>query len=219
MRRPGAPRLAAALLAALALAGCGAVQSVREKLPSRQPLPGPEASAYAGLRDAHSRRARLYDGLVHRADLSGTWISPEVRVAGTRQVGEWLSWSHEELAAALEAGQRDAAKGEEFVLALYTAKQDQNDLDAPAPTWRIELDDGDDQAVAAAVEAMKSDATTLQLFPYVSRFDKVWRVRLPWKGAPLADRPFVLRVSSALGTMTLDFGPGGARAERPHQAP
>lgn len=220
MTAPGLTRRAAVALAcALALAGCGAVQGVRSRLPPRQPRPGPEASAYKGLRDAASRSARLYDGLVHRASLSGTWLSPPVRQAGTRQLGEWLSWTPAELEAALAAGDADAARGEEFVLALYTADPAHNDLDARPSTWRAELDDGTDQAAATEVAFEESNPATMQLFNYVGKFDKVWRVRVPWTGAPLEGRPFVLRLSSALGSMVLDFGPGGRKAERPHQSP
>ena len=208
-----------AALLALGLAGCSLFQGMRDKIPPREPQPGPAAGEYAGLSGAASRRDTLYDGLVHRATLTGTWLSPAVRQAGTRQLAEWQSWSPAELEAALVADEAAAAKGEEFVIALYTAERRHNDLDARPSIWRIVLDDGQRRADAAPAEAIPSDATTEQLFPYIGPFDTVYRVRVPWSGPPLAGRPFVLRMASALGTMELDFGPGGKRAVRPHTVP
>jgi len=214
-------RRAARLLLALglALAGCSAYREVRSTLPPLEPQPGPEAGDYATLRDAASRRARLYDGFVHRADLNGTWLSAEVRLAGTRRLAEWQGWSQAELDKALALDQAEAAKGEQFLLALYTADRHHNDLDAPSSTWRVVLDDGTTQATATSVEAVPADATVRQLFPYVGPFDVVYRARLPWTGAPLAGRPFTLKLLSALGPLVLDFSPGGTPADRPHQAP
>jgi hypothetical protein len=203
----------------VALAGCGAIQGVRSRLPPRAPQPGPAAGEYAALREAASRRASLYDGLVHRADLSGTWLSPSVRLAGTRQVAEWQGWRPAELEKALEADRVAAAKGEEFVVALYTAERKHNDLDAKPSIWHIELDDGTTSAEAASVEWIPADATTVQLFPFAGVFDTLYRIRVPWSGEPLPGRPFVLRVAGALGELELDFGPSGKRAVRPHGAP
>jgi hypothetical protein len=211
-------RLAVALLA-LALGGCGAVQGVKSHLPPREPATGPEDRAYVALREGASRRARLYDGFVHRADLNGTWLSPEVRQAGARRLAAWQGWSPAELEAALQADRIEAEKGEQFLLGLYTAEPKHNDLASQASIWHILLDDGTTQAAAATVERMDIDANLRQLFPYIGAFDTVYRVRVPWTGAPLAGRPFSLQVRGALGPLVLDFGPNGRRAEKAIQAP
>lgn len=211
-------RHALALLA-LALAGCGAVQQVKSRLPPREPSPGPDDGAFAALRDASSRGARLYDGFVHRATLNGTWLSPEVREGATRRLAAWQGWGPAELAAALQADQAEAARGEQFLLALYTAERRQNDLSSQGSVWRVVLDDGTTQATAAAVEVVPIDANVKQLFPYVGPFDVVYRARVPWTGAPLAGRPFTLQVRGAVGPLVLDFGPGGGRPKKPAQAP
>lgn len=208
-------RRALALLA-LALAGCGGVKS---RLPPREPQPGPEAGAYAELRDAVTRRARLYDGFVHRADVTATWLSPEVRDAGTRRMATWQGWSDAELEKALASQQADAAKGEQFLVSFYAADRKHNDLADPGSIWRIVLDDGTLQVPAASVEIVPLDANTLQLFPFIGHFDTAYRVRVPWTGPPLSGRPFSLRLLSSLGPLVLDFGPGGKPADRPHQAP
>jgi len=211
-------RHALALLA-LALAGCGALQGVKSRLPPREPQPGPDDGAYADLRDGATRTATLYDGFVHRADVTVTWLSAEVRDAGTRRLAAWQGWSTAELESALAAQQAEAAKGEQFLVSLYTADRKHNDLADPGSIWRIQVDDGATQAGAAAVEVVPRDANTKQLFPYVGPFDLVYKARVPWTGAPLAGRRFSLKIMSALGPLVLDFAPGAGSTERPHQAP
>jgi len=209
----------ALLLAFLSLAGCGAIQGVKSRLPPREPQPGPEAGEFADLRDAATRQVRLYDGFLHRATATATWLSPPVREAATRRLAEWQGWSAADLDRALAAEQAEAAKGEEFVLAFYTAERRNNDLDARPSIWRIELSDGTDQATAASATVVPDDATMKQLFPFVGPFDLVYRIKVPWKGAPLADRPFTLRIAGALGKIDLRFNAPGAEVERPHMAP
>jgi len=205
--------------AALLLAGCGAIQGVQSRLPPREPQPRPDAGEWAVVRDGATRREKLYDGFVHRADATATWLSPTVREAATRRLADWQAWANDDLARALESDRVEAAKGEEFVLAFYTANPRHNDLDAKESVWRVEIDDGTTRAAASLVTEVKADATIKQLFPYVGPFDLVYRVKVPWTGAPLVGRPFVLRVGGALGKLDLDFGPGGKPADRPHVAP
>jgi len=209
----------ALLVALLALCGCGAIQGVKSRLPPRRPVPGPDAGEWADLRDAATRQAKLYDGFVHRASATATWLSPAVREAATRRLADWQGWSVAELEAALASERAEAAKGEEFVVSFYTAAWRDNDLDGSPSVWRFELTDGADQATAASASAVTDDATMKQLFPYIGPFDLVYRVRVPWKGAALDGRPFQLRIAGALGRLSLDFGVPAAEAERPHLAP
>jgi hypothetical protein len=209
----------ALLVALLSLAGCGAIQGVKSRLPPREPQPGPEAGDFADLRDAATRQDKLYDGFLHRATAAATWLTPEVREAATRRLAEWQGWSAGELARALEAERAETAKGEEFVLAFYAAERRNNDLDLKPSVWRLELTDGTDQASAASITVAEDDATMKALFPFVGPFDLVYRVRVPWPGAPLAGRPFQLRISGALGRMDLRFNESGPAVERPHMAP
>ena len=210
---------AAPLALAVALTGCATLGGVKDRATTREPRQGPATAAFAVEREGASRRAALYDGLDHRADVSGTWLSPEVRLSASRQLAEWQGWSEAELSKAQAADLAAGEKGEEFVVAVFTAERKHNDLDGRPSVWHIELDDGTQRAAAASVEAMVADATVLQLFPYIGPFDLVYRVVVPWKGAPLQGRPFVLRVASALGAMELDFGPRGQRTRRPFSGP
>jgi hypothetical protein len=204
---------AVAVLAFLA-AGCGSASPYR-----RAPSPGRDAGEWGQLRDDASRRASLYDGLVHRATASATWLSLPVREAATRRLAAWQGWTEAEVDKALAVDRAEATKGEEFVVAFFTADRRANDLDGSPSIWHVEIDDGQLVVPASSQHAMTVDATVVQLFTYVGAFDVVYRVRVPWSGTPLAGRPFKLRLGSALGKLDLDFGPGGEPAIRPQQAP
>jgi len=207
-------RLVTAAALALLAAGCGMGVPFQ-----RAPEPGIDAGEWGELRDQASRRASIYDGFVHRADASATWFSPAVREAGIRRQAAWQAKNQAETEQALARGQAEAAKGEEFVVAVYTADRRANDLDSRTTVWHLELDDGAVRVPASEVTALTADATIRQLFPYVDPFDVVYRVRFKWTGAPLVGRPFKLHVASGLGAMVLDFGPGGERPSAPRLAP
>jgi hypothetical protein len=203
----------AGILAALLLAGCGG-------LPLKHaPEPGTDDAAWGALRDQASRRGDLYDGLIHRASASATWLSPRVREASVRRLAEWQGLTAAELEQALARSRAQAALGEEFVLAFFAADRRANDLEGKDAVWHVELVDGEARAPASDVTELTANLTIKQLYPYVGPFDVVYRVRVKWGGPPLEGRPFQLRVGSGYGAVVLDFGPDGERPTRPRQAP
>lgn len=191
---------AAALIAALA--GCGL-----STLLVKAPAPGLREGEWAALRAAATRRGSVYDGVTHRATATATHLGLAEREARARRLGEWLGWTPEELEARLTAERAEAALGEEFLLALYTADTKANDLDAQRSIWRIAVETDEGEVIAARVEALDPDATLTALFPYVGVFDTVYRVRFPnAPGGPLGGRMFALELSSALGRIDLGYG-------------
>jgi hypothetical protein len=185
----------------------------------RAPLPGPHSGEWAQLRNEASRRAALYDGFVHRANASATWFSPQVREAAVRRQGQWEGKNAAEIEQAVAVGLGDAALGEEFLVAIYTADRRANDLDASRSIWHLELDDGETRVPASEIVGFPTDATIRALFPYVDPFESVYRVRFRWTGAPLEGRPFKLRIAGGLGALVLDFGPDGEQPFTPRLAP
>lgn len=193
--------LAAAAMVA-ALAGCGL-----NSLLTRAPAPGPREGEWATLRDRATRRGSVYDGVEHRATATATHLGLAEREARARRLGEWLGWTQEELDRRLADERAEAAQGEEFLLALYTANPKANDLDARPSTWRVALETDEGEVVASRVEVLTSDATITALFPYVGGFDTVYRVRFPpAPDGPLVGRMFALELSSALGRIDLGYG-------------
>ncbi len=204
-------RAAAAIAAALVLAGC--------PFHPRTPVPATRAGEWAIARDAATRRALLYDGFDHRATATATHLSLAVREARARRLAEWLGWTEQELTEALAKERADATAGEEFVLAFYTADRKMNDLDAPRSVWRVAVKVEGADLLATRVTSIDSDATTVGLFPYVGPFDTVYRIFLPHPvGAALDGKPFLLEVASALGKLDIDYAsPKPKTADEPWQ--
>jgi hypothetical protein len=187
----------AVAVALLVLAGCH----------PRSPQPPTREGAWALARDAATRRAIVYDGFKHRATGTATHLSLAVREARAHRLAEWMGWTPKELEDRLATERADAAAGEEFVLAFFTADPKANDLDAPRSVWRVALKVGDEDVLARRVTSVDGDATMVGLFPYVGPFDVVYRVFLPHApSGPLEGRPFVLEIASALGRLSIDYG-------------
>ncbi len=60
---------------------------------------------------------------------------------------------------------------------------------------------------------MKRDPTLQALYPYITEFDTLYRVRFPkYPGPkPLAELPFELRIAGALGALDLAYTPPAKR--------
>jgi hypothetical protein len=204
-------KLRAATAALLVVAGC--------PFHPRAPQPSSIQGEWGAARNGATRRALLYDGLKHRATGTATHLSLEVREARARRLAEWFGWTPRELADRLAAERAEAARGEEFLLAFYTADPRANDLDAPRSVWRVALKLGSEDVVASRVTSVDADANTAGLFPYVGPFDVVYRVFLPRPpSGELDGRAFVLEIASALGKVALDYGvPDGRIADEPWQ--
>ncbi len=202
---------------AAAAVGCAGINALKTKAPD----PGTNEGRWAIIRDQATRRAIVYDQFVHRATLTATYLSPEVREARARRMAEWLGWTEQELDARLAAEAAEAALYDDFLFALFTADSRSNDLDSPTSVWRLAIKlDGSNELVTRDAKAQDVDATLRNLFPYVGVFDSVYRVRFNRApGKTLGDRRFGLEVASALGKMEMTYGDGQVGPDRPQGSP
>jgi hypothetical protein len=196
---------AARLLLALALAlpACTYVTSA--------PDPSTREGAWAEARDRATRTAKLYDVLEDVAFATATYQSPAVRAARVDRIAEWKGSLPPERQAALDKEKAEEAEGEDFLLAFFTDDRRANDLATDRGTWRVALVvNGSEQKLPAKISFVKRDPTIQKLYPYVSEFETLYRVRVPrFPGPrPLAELPFALRIAGPLGRLDLDFGPG-----------
>jgi hypothetical protein len=190
-------RLAAAGLA-LALAGC--------PFHARAPDPQPSAGPWAAARDSATRRYELYDGLDHRATAVVTYLDAAGRDARARTLGKWLGWTDAELTRRLAEGEVAAQRAEEFVIVLYTAKKEENDLDSPRSVWRVALVQPDgSEILPTRITALDADVTMRRLYPWIGNFDVVYSATFPGPADPLGSGS-VLLLASAAGKVPLDFG-------------
>jgi hypothetical protein len=179
-------------------------------LKTKAPDPGTREGEWAVRRNQATRRASLYDRFEHRATATVTYLSPEVRTARARRLGEWLGWTEQELQRHLDAEAAEAARYDDFVLAFYTSDRKSNDLDSRDSVWRVAINLGDGTELVTHDElALDRNATILHLYPYIGVFDTVYRVRFNRApGPPLSTRPFQLELGSAMGKLEIAFRPG-----------
>ena len=172
--------------------------------------PSTREGAWARARDGATRTAKLYDVLEDVAFATATWQSPEVRTARVDRLAEWQGMLPAEKEALLAKERAEAAEGEDFLLAFFTDDRRANDLATDRGTWRVSLVvNGAEQTLPAKVSQVKRDPTNQILYPYVTDFDTLYRVRFPKLpgGTPLGALPFDLRIAGALGTLRMTWEP------------
>jgi hypothetical protein len=165
---------------------------------------------WAEARDAATRSAKLYKVLDDVAFVTATWQSPALRAARVERLGQWKGLLPAEKEALAAKEKAESAEGEEFLLAFFADDRRANDLATDRGTWRVSLlVNGTEQALAAKVTLVKRDPTLQSLFPYITDFDTVYRVRFPkFPGpTPLSALPFQVRIASTLGTLTMSWAP------------
>lgn len=174
------------------------------------PDPSTKEGAWAESRDAATRTAKLYDALADVAFATATFQSPAVRTARVDRLAQWKGMLPAEKEALLAKERAESAEGEDFLLAFFTDDRRANDLATDRGTWRVALVvDGNEQALPAKVSLVKRDPTLQVLYPYITDFETVYRIRFPKVpgSTPLAELPFQLRIAGALGTLDLAYAP------------
>jgi hypothetical protein len=190
------------LLLALLLTSCQFLTST--------PDPSTKEGAWAEARDAATRTAKLYDALADVAFATATFQSEAVRTARVERMVQWKGMMPAEKEALLAKERSELAEGEDFLLAFFTDDRRANDLATDRGTWRVALVvDGSEQALPAKVTLVKRDPTIQALYPYITDFETLYRVRFPKypRAVPLTEVPFQLRIAGALGTLDLAYAP------------
>jgi hypothetical protein len=172
--------------------------------------PATSEGSWADARDGATRTAKLYNLLDDVAFATATYQSPAVRTARVDRMAEWKGMLPAEKDAAMAKELQEAAEGEDFLVAFFTDDRRANDLATDRGTWRVSLVvNGVAQSLPAKVSFVKKDPTMTVLYPYVTDFETLYRVRFPrYPGAtPLAELPFQLRIAGALGALEMSWVP------------
>ncbi len=172
MRTLSLPAAAAALAAGL-LACSGSLAEVVAK----NPVPGIREGDWEATRNKATRRFKLSDRFEHRATVTATYLGEPERRAKVDRLAAWLGWTEQEKAQHLKQELDEAARYDEFFVALYTANTRDNDLDSKTSVWRLSIQVDGGEVVTQDARAMNNTATLAGLFPYVSPFDSLYRVR------------------------------------------
>jgi hypothetical protein len=174
------------------------------------PSPSTTEGAWAEARDAATRTTKLYNLLDDVAFATATYQSPAVRAARVDRMAQWKGMLPAERDAMLARERTESAEGEDFLLAFFTEDRRANDLATDRGTWRVVLVvNGNEQALPAKISLVKRDPTLQALYPYITDFETLYRVRFPrYTGtAPLSALPFQLRIAGALGALDLAYAP------------
>ncbi len=172
--------------------------------------PSARDGAWAEARDGATRTAKLYDMLDDVAFATATWQSDAVRVARVDRLAAWKGMLPAEKEAFLARERAEGAEAEEFLLAFFTDDRRANDLATDRGTWRVALlVNGNEQALPVKVSLVKRDPTNQALYPYVTDFVTLYRVRFPkFPGpTPLSALPFELRIAGVLGSLRMSWEP------------
>ena len=174
------------------------------------PDPSTKEGAWAEARDAATRTAKLYDVLNDVAFATATFQSPAVRTARVERLAQWKGMLPAEKESLLATERTESTEGEDFLLAFFTDDRRANDLATNRGTWRVVLVvNGSEQTLPAKVTLVKRDPTLQALYPYITDFETLYRIRFPkFAGLPpLAELPFQLRIAGALGALDLAYAP------------
>jgi hypothetical protein len=199
-----------ALAVAVALLAC-----VRLPFTEPQPTPTAEEGAWGRERARFTRAGKIYDGLGMNAFVSAVYLPLQAREARAERLAIWRSATGAERDATLASEREEAARYDEFLVALLTADRADNDLDARKSVWHVALAlPGGTEIVPERIEVQRIDANVRMLYPNVSDFDVVYRVRFPKQPEPLVGRPFTLRMAGSRGRIDLEFENAPQAAQR-----
>jgi len=193
--------LAALCAVVVTAGGCGTVY---------QGVPGYDVAlpaAYAKALSAHTRAARSYTNLVQRALVVATLETPDFLEARFSEDARIHDLPEAERAARLEAF-RKQNPGITAVIFLDASRPSWQDLSAKDSIWRVALEVSGKSYDAASVEKLdERNATLRHLFPYASRYGRLYLVRFPEGAEKAVGETSTLVVAGAPARVRLKFVP------------
>jgi hypothetical protein len=202
------------------LLGCGHTEGTLR--PAAQVLPvGMDAKdAYRAQLRTWTRKDQIYQGLDNKLFISATYHAAAFRrafaIAFPDIYGHGGKITRRELVDMTDGVEQH----HNFFIATYTPVLQWNDFSRDDSIWRITLYSkaqgesglGEAQVSPDDIIPLKVDENLRAVYPYISRFDKIYLVRFPLVDAlqrPLVDEgtgEVVMRVASALGVATMRWG-------------
>jgi hypothetical protein len=177
---------------------------------------GPEvaltADDYDDIIDTWTRSGKVYRKLDNKLFATATYHAPEFRRAFAVRFPDIYGHGGKITRRELVDLTGGVEQYNNFFLAVHTPDKRWNDLARDDSIWHMTLRGSSGTAVSPAdVIPIKMDENLRTVYPYVSRFDKIYLVRFPLTD-PLhrvvidaTTEVFTLRIASALGATELDW--------------
>lgn len=181
------------------------------------------AADYPAVLRTWSRSAKIYQGLDDKLFVTATYHAPELRRAFALAFPDIYGHGGKITRRELVDLTGGVEQHHNFLFAVYTPDNRWNDLGRDDSIWRLSLKGSSETEVGPdEVVPIKMDENLRAVYPYITRFDKVYLVRFPLVD-PLqrlvieGDATTIsLRIASALGganmvwqlnTIDLAWGP------------
>jgi hypothetical protein len=155
----------------------------------------------------------IHHKVIGVADLTGVYISWEVRQAYLQEITRSKNLPEEQLDRIIQREHNKFESGHEFLIGLYCYKKDWNRLQGVDPIWRISLcsDTGGPVEAGLIEEYVIPTGEDWMYLEFLTSWRKVYRVVFPLSDAqnqPLinsATRCVTFKCDSILGNLTLNW--------------
>ncbi|HEY1907546.1 MAG TPA: hypothetical protein VGG91_15980 [Myxococcaceae bacterium] len=200
----------AALVLALAAAGCaGAPPAIGE--PGAQ-LPDPKAEAqYQAALSRVTQHREVYSGIDTQLFTAATYQSADFREARTRRQAAFQTWPEPKLEDALARESAEAAQVHEVVFGVSIVDRRFDDFDSKSSIWRLSLSTDQGEVTPVALRRVgRANQDLRAYYPYLGDFWTMYTVRFPITvgGRPLVGpdtKALIFRMSSTLGQVEMTF--------------
>ena len=200
----------AALVLALAAAGCAGAPPAIGEPGAELPDPKAEAQYQAALRKVTQHR-EVYSGIDTQLFTAATYQSADFREARVRRQAAFQTWPEPKLDDAILRERADAAQVHEVVFGVSIVDRRFDDFDSKSSIWRLSL--STDQGEVTPVQIRRVGRANQDLrayYPYLGDFWTMYTARFPISvgGRPLVGpdtKALIFRMSSTLGQVEMTF--------------
>jgi len=189
-------RLSVLLAAMAVMAGCASGGSYSKYQFFENPLNAAVAR--------NTKTAKLYQQLDTIMIVDVIYNDMALRKAWVEQEARARRLADDRKSALLDEQEKEDENTAQFVVALYTADEDWNDLDKKESRWSIFLKNDGDPVRPASIEKVKPEKLKLRdNLPFISSFRSFYLVSFPRER--VTAKPFDLVMSGLLGEVKLGF--------------
>ncbi len=152
------------------------------------------AESYRSILKDWTRKGRDYtvDNLEMRLAWQATYWSEAFRSARRERMAKLLEWSEEEAAGQRLQDEREARVYDEFFVGIYAGSNAYPEIGKETGEWRIALAVEGTVIRPVLFERVQINEVDRQLYPYLTRWSKAFRIRFPKTIRP--GSPFALKM-------------------------